>query len=242
MEGFWDSVSKWFNEKTSSPLYFTYIVFFVAWNWKFFQIIFLEDSSLFGAPRIEYMNSHLLFSFSIPWVWHWITAVCVWIVNSLWHILPPVLYTFLATKYLPLANKWAFSIHVKNHFQRKEAYRDANLNYEKGETRKLKEVVQEKQKQAVQKGILAKNQTNEEIWDKEYEELKKTVFFDQFPRLKTMIYESAGLLHGNLNSSMKAYCDTNGIISIKEDKFSQEKASLTEKGRYFMKRYINEAA
>ena len=240
MEGFWDSFSKWFNEKTSSPLYFTYIAFFVAWNWKFFQIIFLEDASVFSVPRIEYMDSHFLFSFSIPWAWHWIVVVCVWFVNTLWHILPPVAFAFLSIKYLPFAHKWAFDIYVENHFERKRVYREANLNYEKDKTENLKEVASEKKKQAVQKNIIAKSQTNEEVWGREYEEFKKTTFFDQFSHLKTVIYENAGLLRSNFSSEMKAYCDTNGIISIKDDKFSNERASLTEKGKYFMKRYINE--
>ncbi len=245
MDGFWDSVSIWLKEKTSSPLYFTYIAFFVAWNWKFFQLIFLEDASAFSTPRIEYIDGHLLFSFSVPWVWHWIAVVCVWLANALWHVLPPAIFTFLSIKYLPMVHKWAFGIYVKNHFERKRMYREADLEYQKEKTVYTKEVAKEKKEQAKQKSIIKKSQTQEERWDEEYEDFKKDALFQKFQQIVDVVYTNkgetstwAGAAYQRLvGADILALAHAKGLVEISNQN-SDEKISFTEKGRYFVKRYL----
>ncbi len=128
------SISKWFTEKTSSSMYFTYAVFLVTWNWSFFQIIFLEDSSLFYYPRIEYIYSNLFFD--IPLLLHtpyWFHISATFIVNTIWHIIPPGIFTFFAIKYLPTINQKVLRIELGNRFDRKKDFVIARSKYEEWE-------------------------------------------------------------------------------------------------------------
>ena len=121
MDGFWSSLSKWFNEKTSSPLYFTYIGFFIAWNWKFFQIIFLENENLFLTPRIEYIKSKLIFHTPLySKISERLNIPIDWLLNTAWHILPPAIFTYLAIVYLPKVHKWALDKYLESRFERKK--------------------------------------------------------------------------------------------------------------------------
>ncbi len=113
MDGFWTSFSNWFNEKTSSPLYFTYTGFFIAWNWKFFQIIFLESETLFKTPRIEYIDSHLYIHVH-PWL--------DFILNPAWHVIPPAILTYSAIVHFPHIQKWAFDVYLNNRSDRKRMF------------------------------------------------------------------------------------------------------------------------
>lgn len=134
MNDFVQSISKWFTEKTSSSMYFTYAIFFVTWNWSFFQIIFLEDSSLFYYPRIEYIYSNLFFD--IPLLFHtpyWFYISTTFIVNIIWHIIPPVIFTFFAIKYLPTINQKVLRTELKDRFDRKKDFVTARSKYEEWE-------------------------------------------------------------------------------------------------------------
>jgi len=123
MDGLLSSLSRWFNEKTSSSLYFTYIGFFIVWNWRFFQIVFLEKETLFSSPRIEYINSHLLFSIptysQIP---GWINSVMNSVANYGWHIVPPAILTYLTIIYLPYLHHWALEKDLENRFERRRMF------------------------------------------------------------------------------------------------------------------------
>ena len=119
MNEIWSSFSKWFNENTSSPLYFTYIAFFIAWNWKLFQIIFLENASLFSQPRIEYITEEL--NFHIGWAGAF-SPVINWIFDIGWHLLPPVGLTYAAIVWLPYIQKWALEKYLEGSFERKRIF------------------------------------------------------------------------------------------------------------------------
>lgn len=134
MNDFVQSISKWFTEKTSSSMYFTYAIFFLTWNWSFFQIVFLEDSSLFYYPRIEYIYSNLFFD--IPLLFHtpyWFYIITTFFINVAWHVIPPVIFTFLAIKYLPSLNQRVLRIELKNRFNRKKDFVLARSEYEQWE-------------------------------------------------------------------------------------------------------------
>lgn len=247
MEGFWESASRWFNEKTSSPLYFTYVTFFIVWNWKFFQVVFLEDATLFNTPRIEYIESNLDFYFVLPWVWQWISEACVILVNILWHVLPPVLFSYFSIKYLPLVHKWAFGIYVNNHFARKSVYRTANLEYEKGKTSNLQKVADEKQKQVKQRNIIEKSQTQEERWLEDYESFKRSNIFQKFQQLINVVYTNGGRtgeyvgssFRRNIDTDILAYVHAKGLIDL-SGQGSKEIVEFSEKGKYFVDKYLSE--
>ncbi len=247
MDGFWSSFSKWFNEKTSSPLYFTYSTFFVIWNWKFFQVIFLESESLFNTPRIEYVDSKLLFNLSSSWLPQWLDNLLNGPLNAAWHIVPPVIFTYLAIVYLPRLHSWAFGIYLKNYFNRKKEYREAELEYEKGKTVILKEEAKEKGEQAKQIKIIKTHQTKEDVWDKEFINFTNNKLFSKIQQLINTIYNQSGMTkvyNSNrgiyeriIESDFLAIAHAKGLINITGEG-NKEKITLTDKGIFFVEKYL----
>ena len=242
MDGFWSSVSSWWGEKTNSPLYFTYLGFLVVWNWKFFQVVFLESPDLFVAPRIEYIKSTLLFSVPIPEsIPFWVSSLVDWLSNLSWHIGPPIFFTFLAIVYLPRLNALAFDIHLNNYFARKNSFRNANLVYEKGETARLKEEVVEKKQQQVQKKAIEKAKTEDEKWDDEFLENEKVLDESGFSILLTIIYDKTGHITDPMSGRLivsktaVAFADSFGLIQFNDPR---NRITLTEKGKYFSKKFL----
>jgi len=255
MSEFLSSFSKWFSEKTSSPLYFTYLGFLVVWNWKFFQIIFLENGDLFFEPRIGYINSELLFSIPVSEkIPLWASFIIDWFTNFTWHFIPPVILTGLAIKYLPIIHAWAFNIHLTNYFSRKSAFYSADLAYEKGKEQSLKEVSESKDRQIrtqqkIQKKekTLQKTLTNKEQWEIEYNEFEKHQLFFKFQQIIICIYKFSGKLNpinkSIVDSDIKAIAHTKDLISFLEKKDSSmgwayEAINLTDKGKFFADKYL----
>lgn len=232
MDGFWSSASKWFNEKTSSPLYFTYIGFFVAWNWKFFQIIFLEDSSLFKTPRVEYLNTLLFSPFNIN--------VADGSINVLWHTMPPVLFTYIAIVYLPRLHKWAFGIHIVHHFERKAMFQEHKAEHEKKMAKLTKQEAVAKKERIEQEKIIERTKTQEEKWQEDFQQIKRPDLLNGFQSLVGVIYRRGGVLYahqveeslGNASAVM-AFAGTNDLIDTEKRESGSTLVKLTDKGKYF---------
>jgi len=253
MDGFWSSASKWFNEKTSSPLYFTYIGFFIAWNWRFFQIIFLESENLFSAPRIEYIKSKLFFSthlYSI--IPGWLHIFIDWLLNTAWHILPPVTFTYLAIVHLPRFHKWALDKYLESRFERKRMFEIKKfehdkwlLNREKLHSQTLENIASVKERQSKVEERIQKTMTDEERWELEYQEFEKIPTFFKFRQIIETIYKYGGFIETTENfepirhadAGSFGMADTRGLISYIGD--SRNAIELTKKGKFFAKMYLD---
>ena len=255
MDGFWSSLSKWFNEKTGTPLYFTYIGFFIIWNWKFFDLIFLENSSLFTTPKIEYIDSNLYFNVITNGVPIWLINVLNPILNFSYHVLPPAFLTFLSILYLPKIQKWALEKYLDSSFERKQIFAKKQLGYnnwklslEKEKEETLGKIAEVKQKQVKQEKIIRQTTSTEEKWIEEFESIKSHPLFLRFREITNIVYRNGGLTHQIINSSWQriiqpdilAFADTRGLIDITYGSSSQttEKVSFTEKGKFFVARYL----
>lgn len=238
MQEFWSSVSKWFNEKTSSPLYFTYIAFFVIWNWKFFQIIFLENDKLFSSPRIEYIEKNLNLHITNNTFWDFI-------INFGWHIIPPTFLTYLAVEYLPRIQKWAFDIHTRNYIERKRTYWYENSRFERFKTVELEGLAMEKELQKTQIEKIEKAQTQEEKWYEDYKEFEKNLLFRKFNQIVKSIYNHSGQVSPFLSGSYHRIIDID-ILALAHSKDLINKDGLnnkeviepTEKGKFFISKYL----
>lgn len=238
MQEFWSSVSKWFNEKTSSPLYFTYIAFFVVWNWKFFQIIFLESDKFFSSPRVEYIEKNLNLHITNNIFWDFI-------INLGWHIIPPAFLTYLAVEYLPRIQKWAFEIHIKNSFERKEIHWKKNSEYEKMQTKSIEVVAEEKVKQKTQREKIQKTKTQEEKWFEEYEKFEKNPLFYKFSQIVKSLYNHSGQVSPFLSGSYHRVIDIDILALVhSEDLINKNGVSHkeiiepTNKGKFFISKYL----
>lgn len=234
------SLSKWFSEKANSPLYWTYFGFFVAWNWKFFQIIFLEDPSLFDTPRVEYLSSLLYAPFGIQLV--------NWIVNVLYHIVPPILFTYLAIVYLPTLHKWAFEIHLTHHFDRRSLFQEKKALYEEKMARLLKKEATAKKERIVQETIIEQNKSVAEKAEEEFSDIKTHPIFNKFNQIVDSIYKYGGRTNPRINGDNVRIVDTDtlaffhsrGLVNIKLDKSNYEIIELTDKGKLIVSKYLEE--
>ena len=248
MNGFWSSASKWFSEKTSSPLYFTYIGFFIAWNWRFFQIIFLENENLFLTPRIEYIKSEILFSTNFPLIIPaWLHILVDWLLNTAWHILPPALFTYLAIVYLPRLHKWALGKYLESGFDRKRMFERKRfehdkwlLDQEKIHSKTLENFASVKEQQLKAEERIQKTMTDEERWELEYQEFEKSTSFFKFRQIIETIYKHRGYVESGamryVEAGILAMSDARGLVSYVEG--SRNAIELTKKGKFFAKLYL----
>lgn len=82
--------------------------------------------------------------------------------------------------------------------------------------------------------------TNEDRWNLEYNKLREDKQFEPaMSRMKLCIYEYDGYLDGNgfrMPSNETAYLHVNDLISFSE--VSRNMINTTEKGKYFLRKYI----
>lgn len=232
------SLSKWFSEKANSPLYWTYLGFFVAWNWKFFQIIFLEHESLFTTPRVEYLETLIPAPSGI--------AILDWGINLLWHAVPPVIFTYIAIMYLPRLHRWAFEIYLKYHFERKTMFQEQKAEHERKMAELTKREADAKKERVEQEQIIEERKTDEERWGKEFRELSAHVLFLQFKQIIDVIYENNGRTvrwsndhpRRMVNTNVLAFAHSKGLINITSNNDDNEVIELTDKGRFFVSKYL----
>lgn len=246
MSEFWQSVGKWFNEKTSSPLYSTYLGFFVAWNWRFFQIIFLESEKLFSAPRIEYIQTNLYHHFGM-------NPVLDWLVAMTWKVAPPALLTYWAIIYLPRLQKWAFDIYLGNRFDRMQMFQDKQhaydlwlLDLEKKKTQTTRSIATEKKAQVEQKKEIEKTKTQEEKWQEEFEQIKRQDLLHGFQGLVGVLYKSGGIMYAHQvedalghSSGIVAFAGTHNLIDSEREDGGSTMIRLTDKGKHFSRLLAN---
>ena len=239
------SVWDWFKEKTSSPLYFTYIAFLIVWNWKFFYILFWEDSSLLSETKVEYVSTYFLnFQFGINgWqASEWQNVILNWILNVIWHIAPPALLTLLAVVYLPYIQSWAHKIYIKNYFERKGVYDIENLEYEKRKTARLSQRVAQKEEQKKQVIRLEKALTQEEKWLAELDRVSSNQnYVEAIRRAYNAVYKTNTRFSNDISSANTlgftyisaeylSRLDTLGLVDIKSSTIN-----FTDKGKFFLK-------
>ncbi len=254
MDGFWSSFSQWFSEKTGSPLYFTYIGYFIAWNWKVLQVIFLESSSLFVAPKIEYVTQSLSITL-MPETAGLLAVTINLIANFAWHVVPPAVLTFLSIKYLPYVQKWALREYLLSRFDRKKIFETKQREYntwlvgqEREKQKELGEMATIKKEQVKQKEAIKKATTKEEEWIQDFVKLESHSIYPKFKQLTDAVYSNRGGTHESagfgqatriVDSDMLALAHSMGIISISGKSNLDEKIEFTDKGRFFVSRMID---
>ncbi len=246
MTEFWASASKWFSEKTSSPLYFTYIGFFIVWNWKFFQIIFLESADLFYSPKIEYIENTLYFHSGLTYQF---VPIIDWILNFAWHLIPPAALTYFAIVYFPYIQKWALEKYLGNRFERRRMFETKQREYdewilaqEKERTKTTKSLAVEKKTQVEEKKKIEKNVTDEERWEAEYKKQLGTLLNKGFADVLRTIYKEDGEIidysgSRNLGPGPLGFADANGLIEFGKGAHG-DKIKLSEKGRFFAREFL----
>jgi len=230
-----ESLIGWWKEKTGSPLYLTYLVFVIFWNWKSVYILFFESEERLNRPRIEYLNEYMFESgiaFLDP------------LLNMTLSFVPPLIFTYFSIKYLPYVHAWAHDIHLRHYYARKKAFDTADLQYERGKTTLLKEKGVQKRQQQVSRKQIESSLTQEERWEKEFEVIKADE--KNVVAIKAA-YETVYTTSGRFGSNTNSFLDS-GITHIEPDILSRidtleiavidwrtSRLTLTAKGKYFLR-------
>ncbi len=225
------SFLNWLDDKANSPLYWTYVGFCITWNWRFFQVIFLEDSSLFTSPRIEYLDS----------LSHPLSGMVVvdWCLNISWHLVPPALFTYLAIMYLPRLHQWAFEKYLTHRFERKVLFQRKKVEYEKQMAVLTRKEAEAKTKRVEQEGIIERVKTQDEKWQEEFQQIMRQDLLSGFHRLVSVIYQQGGVLPSyriqeffGSGSEIIAFAGTYNLIDTERGEGNSTFIRLTDKGKY----------
>jgi hypothetical protein len=148
-----DSLGKWWNERTSSPLYATFAVTVILANWDIFYTLFWESETKFTTPRVEYVRYVLLADINF---WELLHRFCL-----------PVLSTYLIIKFLPRLSDWAFDVSQDFYYERLQKSDERKTKYL---NKTAKEAVE--QEKAVE--------VIEEVYSNGFKEFEKSKYFGDF--------------------------------------------------------------
>ncbi len=236
------------SEKLSSPLYFTYISLSILWNIKYLHVLFVDNHELYSAPKIEYVNK--LYPFETNWFLHEnpvLTELINGVLSFSWHFLPPAILTYIAVKYLPRVHAWAHNIYLTNYFERRKAWDKADLEYQQGLTKKVKQEAVEKVEQRNAKRVITRNQTPEEQWEIQFLTFATNPKNIQYLRNAVeAVYRTTGNVTtdpanaGSYRTYMEpdsiSRLDTYDLITLNSDASRTWKIDFTPRGKYFVKR------
>lgn len=219
-----ESLSQWFKEKTTSPLYGTYIFAIIFWNWRFFYTLFFQAQTSLSIPKIEYVEQKFL---SDGLVQHF-----------LWFLIPPLVITYIIIWWLPIVANLVHKRHLRFYFYRKSTYDEEKLVYEERRKQILNQLVGIKEQQIESTKKIQKSLTNEERWEEEYNEFTKSNIFQRFEQIIEAVYKNSGYLpNSNVDSNMIAGADVRGLTTFQDS--SRTQIDLTEKGKFFAKKYLD---
>jgi hypothetical protein len=222
----WESLLAWLKERSASPLYGTYIITNILYNWRFYFTLFLQDQNALSIPKIEYVQD--MFLSGNP-----ILHIC-------WFFLPPILLTLVIIKYMPRLTNWAYDISIKDDFSRKLSYDAQKLEYERKQKNILNQFLQIKQEKADTQEKIEEITSQEDRWNQEYKEFKKIKAFTGFASMLRAVYTSGGYIRNNdalnINPDIIAVSDSRGLISF----IDEGRIALTEKGKYFAQRFFDD--
>lgn len=235
MNDTWHSFFEWWKEKTSSSLYFTYIISFLVWNWKSVYVLIMGSPNVGFWFKLEYIARFLPCTAS-----GWLCSI----LNHSWVFIPPVIITFVIIKWLPILNRIVHKIEVEEYFKRKGAYDTAKTRYNSSRIKELETQVgtKEKEIELVEKISKAeeqinKNLTQEEKWNREFHQFKNTKIYLNFESFLKQVYGGYNYTQ-NFDSESIAIADAFSLIDIEKD----DKVYLSDKGKYFSKLFSQESA
>jgi len=237
-----DSINEEFKERIKSPFYGTFAIAWIISNWKAIYITFFVNQDLIYKTSEKLKLEYILDLY-------YIETVPKIIPPLLKVIILPAIYTYFIIWILSKLDYLVFEKNDKNQlkkiiFQKKQ--RAENLKQEVVVERRKKEVlIAEEEKIKAQKRI---EKTSKEKWDTEYKKLMK---YNNFGKVMTLfrscLYEHKGNVSveadwgGGLSFSLPPkYISFLDLEGIAEFKGSNNSLQATTKGKYLLKKYIEE--
>ena len=155
--------------------------------------------------------------------------------NGVYHLLPPIGFTYLAIKYLPIIYNWAHALSVTNYIERKRFAETSLEKYEESRTVSITRIAEEKEAQKEQKQKIESAFSTEEKWEIEYNDFKERPLFKKFPQLINSIYQNYGRITWNsaryVDVDILSFAHALGLVKFDDE--AKNLISFTEKGNYF---------
>ena len=225
------------SDKVISPFYGAFVISWLAWNWKVWYLTFFVDSNLLLRNKDILKIDYILNVYGGSNLWH--------LIYGLGHlIILPFLSAWFFIYIFPKITCKFYEKSIENENinklirlkKEKELSQAEEIQF-KAKRAKLEEEEKFLEKKKAIKQIKSEK-SQEEKWDEEFEEFKRTKYFLNFATIKRSYYDTDRWA-SDIPSDIKAYCDSNGVIEM-VDHGNSSKISLTNKGKYFMKRYLAE--
>jgi hypothetical protein len=215
------------SDKMASPFYGSFIISWLLWNWKIWYITFFVSPELllekYGMLKIDYIIN----IYNISWgsIAHLFLfpLLSSFIIIFIWPFITGLYYKVWL--YFEYKNKIVKLTKEKEIFEIKEKKLDSEIN-----------ILEKTQKIKLEK-------SDEEIWNEDYNFFKESKYFKSFGQIRDSIYKYNGYTDWNgfkLSIELKAFADTNGLINIKRNSSNREIIVLTDKGKFFLKKYGEE--
>ncbi len=236
-----ESIKNNLNDKIFNPFWGAFIISWILWNWNIFYLTFFIDSELLfkkeNILKIDYIKN----------IYQWNNFLNIF--SNLFHLLFfPLISSYVIIFWLPKLTSIFYEKYLENENQNKLLKIKKEEEFLKIKSQKLeKEKTILKEEADIRK--IQAERPKEEIWGEEYNIFRKTKYFKEFAVLKEIIYSYNGNStlsdtgffenKARITSDFKAYCDANKIIQINYDS-GFEKLILTEKGKFFMKKFTEE--
>lgn len=232
-----DSINNDLKRRFSSPLYGTFIISWLMFNWEFIvTLFFVSEEKIwekYGFLKSVYIKEEFFNYIDKPSL-------------ILFHYIFPIVSTFLiiwvTPKFLSIP---AFRQGEKNRIKKKQITIQEELQLEVAKQELEKENIERLKitTQKIKKEQQVKKLDPSVIWEKEYNNFINSEFSKEFKYIPESIYEHSGKITiiGDFESrafkiptEVLIFSDTNGLVNLDH---RTNKISLTEKGKFFVKKY-----
>ena len=222
-----------FSGKAKTGIYVTFLGWLLVFHVDvIFIALFLDQSLIYektGLLKGEYILSYIT-HFGIWWT----------IIIEMARISLAALMTYLMIWVVPsLVNEKSYKKELEAEYslRKMKIKKDEELNQkEEKVVKKQMENIEAEKKVVVEKSKL-EDTPKFVLWDVDFQNFKYLPIFNEFEEIISCIYEYHGE-PGNMpsfripSSRILAYLNSNGVLDIKSGTIS-----LTDKGRYFVKKY-----
>lgn len=229
-----DSTELALKDRLSSPFYGYFILFWSLINWRIiYAALFIDQDILLkktGLMRNQYIDA-------ITPNWH---QFMFW-----WtFFIAPVLLMFFAFWVMPYATRLFFRKNLKNGFALKiieltetTKATQAKSNLVQQETALIKSEIKKAQEEKK-----AEEETPEVVWEREFRTFRHSRFFKKFKQIIDVVYEYRGRMSpaqpgSQVERDVLVYTDSNGLVILKPIDFGGTEIQLTDKGKYFVKKF-----
>jgi hypothetical protein len=227
-----------FNSRFGSIMYGTFILTWLTTNRKFRFISFFINEQYIRDKYWFLKNEYIINLYSFHDFWSFI-----WISSKL--ILIPAVVTYLVHRWIYKIEKRVYAKWLANKTERKiikikedEKYQRAISKVESEKSKNLN--IQERNLAKESKIKQAKIKSQEEILEEEYNNLKnQPLFFSSMGELKFCLYSKNSVIKDyngitNIRDISLWFLDANWLITLEDNK-----VFISAKGKFFMKKFIN---